>query len=125
MSVKADPNDSMRRTLDALPDVAGLFDLDGTILMVNAAGAAWLGRTRHNVVGRSISEFLPAEAAAFRLQLTADVARTGQPAMFVEEKNGRWYERRVYPVRDEAGRVTNVAVQLTDVTERHLAEQQQ
>lgn len=115
---------SMQQLLDIMDQAAALFDLDGTVLMANEIGASRLGLTRDALLGRNVYDLLPPVVAGFRRELLAEVARSGRPAHFTDQSDGRWLEHRVCPVHDSKGRVARFAVYTTDVTERRLADQE-
>lgn len=117
-------NRSMLQLLDIMDEAAALFDVDGTVVMVNLAGAALMGHARDELIGRCIYDLLPADVADFRRRLIDDVVATGKPLHFADLSDGRWLEHRVCPVLDETGRVARLAVYSADVTERRLIEQE-
>ncbi|MBK9474557.1 MAG: PAS domain-containing protein [bacterium] len=117
-------NSSMLQLLDIMDEAAALFDLDGTVIMANAAGAARLGLAREDLIGRCIYDLLPADVADFRRRLLDEVVATGKPLHFADMSNGRWLENRVCPIFDDAGRVNRLAIYSADVTERRLVEQE-
>jgi PAS domain S-box-containing protein len=117
-------NSSMLQLLDIMDEAAALFDLDGTVIMVNEAGATRMGLTRDALIGRCIYDLLPADVSDFRRRLLDGVVTSGEPLHFADLSDGRWLEHRVCPVFDEAGRVARLAVYTADVTERRLIEQE-
>ena len=117
-------NSSMLQLLDIMDEAAALFDLDGTVIMVNEAGATRMGLTRDALIGRCIYDLLPADVSDFRRRLLDGVVTSGEPLHFADLSDGRWLEHRVCPVFDEEGRVVRLAVYTADVTERRLIEQE-
>jgi signal transduction histidine kinase len=53
-----------------------------------------------------------------------EVVRSGEPARFTDERDGIVLDSSIYPVFDEQGRVTRLAIFARDVTARKRAEQQ-
>nr|WP_276610620.1 PAS domain S-box protein [Kineococcus siccus] len=102
--------------------------LDGTVLRINAAGAAVLGRTPEEVVGRDWARFihpddLPARRTAVRAVLDGEEqAATG--LVRHRHRDGRTVHSQVSTVvvRDEDGRPLHAASQLVDVSARVAAE---
>ena len=96
-------------TLDAIPDVIGIQDLEHRILRYNAAGYRFLGLTPEQVAGRRCFELMGWERQCAECATTLAI-RTGEPARierYVEEL-GAWLDIRAYPMLDEAGRVVRV-----------------
>jgi PAS domain S-box-containing protein len=116
--------DPVRQLLDVMDEAAALIEPDGTVVVANEVAAARLGLTRDQLLGRCLFDLLPADLAAFRRELVADVARTGRPAHFTDRNGDCWREHRVLPVLDDDGRVARLAVYTTDVTARRLSEQE-
>ncbi|MFO8133487.1 MAG: PAS domain S-box protein [Thermoplasmatota archaeon] len=109
--------------LDATHDVALLADIDGTILAVNEAMAEAMGDDREAIVGSHMVDRIGREAYAYRTPKVREVQRTKQPVEFTDEREGRLFSHRFYPVFDEQGTVRQVAVFSRDITERRQAEE--
>ena len=108
--------------LDATHDTALLADVDGTILAVNEAMAEAMGDDREAIVGSHMVDRIGREAYAYRTPKVREVQRTKQPVQFTDERAGRIFSHRFYPVLDEQGEVRQVAVFSRDVTDRRRAE---
>jgi PAS domain S-box-containing protein len=117
-------NGSVLQLLDTMAETAALFDLDGTIVMMNAAGAARLGLSRDELIGRCAYDLLPPDVAAIRRGLAAEVVRTGQPGRFASEHDGCWEEHSIYPILDDQGSVVRLAVFIADLTSLRRADQE-
>jgi PAS domain S-box-containing protein len=116
--------ETLRVLLNAIGNAAFLINATGQVLAVNESGARGLGKTVERVVGRSISDFLPPEAAERRRRVGIEVIRTGKAAHYEDEVDGRFFEITVYPIFDQSGEVTKLAIHAIDVTERKQAEAQ-
>ena len=77
-------NSSMLQLLDIMDEAAALFDLDGTVIMVNEAGATRMGLTRDALIGRCIYDLLPADVSDFRRRLLDGVVTSGEPLHFAD-----------------------------------------
>ncbi|QDT14222.1 hybrid sensor histidine kinase/response regulator [Alienimonas californiensis] len=99
-----------RATFDAIRDGICLLDADGVIRRCNAALAPMLGRTGDELLGRPLSDVLPAAEN--------EEAAGGEP---VELRCGeRWLRVVVDPIPGESDGVTDGTVcVVSDVTERH------
>lgn len=110
--------ENMRALLNATSESLILMDVNGKLLQVNEAGAKRMGSASPElIIGRSIYELLPAELAGQRRAQAAKVVKTGQSLQFEDLHEGRYENRVLYPVFDDKGRVTRLAVFGTDVTE--------
>ena len=116
--------------LDASPVGLGFHDSALRYIGVNRALADINGLPAQEHVGRTGREVLGPAAADVVEPILTDVLRTGRavhvPALRVRlEATGldRWYSVAYAPVRDPAGRVTGVAVSVSDVTETQQAQE--
>ncbi|MGC9307218.1 MAG: PAS domain S-box protein, partial [Thermoplasmatota archaeon] len=110
--------------LDATHDAALLADVDGTILAVNEAMAEAMNDDREAIRGSHMIDQIGREAYARRTPKVREMQRTKQPVQFVDEREGRIFSQRFYPVFDEDGEVQQVAVFSQDITERKQMEQE-
>ncbi len=114
---------TLRALLDAIPESACMIDRDGNTLSVNVTLAQRLGLSVEEMIGKNMYDFLAPDLASVRKTRLVEVFRSGKPDRFIDKRLGRWIDNTVYPVRDEKGEVTSVAVLGIDVTERLKAEQ--
>ncbi len=110
--------------LNATHDTALLADVDGTILAVNDAMAEAMGDDREAIVGSHMVDRIGREAYAYRTPKVREVQRTRQAVQFTDERAGRIFSHRFYPVLDEQGEVRQVAVFSRDITDRLRAERE-
>jgi diguanylate cyclase (GGDEF)-like protein/PAS domain S-box-containing protein len=109
--------------LNAATDSIVMTELDTTCVMINPAGAARLGRTVDEVVGQHLCDLVAPEVATFRATVVDQVIHTKQPKRFEdEERKNLWFEHSIYPVFDDLGSVTRIAVVSRDITKRKQAE---
>ena len=124
-----DPRDNvhlLRAVLEGTTDSVFVKDLAGRYLIINAAGARYVGRTIDEIIGREDAELFPPETAAqirandqsvmaggqqqsFEVNLTID----SQPRVFLSTKT---------PYRDAQGRIAGVIGISRDITQRKKAE---
>jgi two-component system NtrC family sensor kinase len=118
---------NLRVVMEAVPDAITVLDRDGRTVDMNAAAANLVGLPREAVPGRSIFEFLEAEAVGVTREnldaaFAGDVRRFEVP--FVRADQTRGISSMLYaPVR-EAGRVIKVLALSRDVTDLRHAEAQ-
>jgi PAS domain S-box-containing protein len=116
--------------LDATPVGLGFHDAGLRYIRVNRALADINGRPPQAHVGRTGREILGAAAADVVEPILTEVLRTGRgvhvPALAVRlDATGaeRRYSVAYAPVRDPGGRVSGVAVSVSDVTEAQQAQE--
>lgn len=113
---------TLRGILNATKESVWLFSSEGIVLMTNDMALLRFGKSAEEVTGRSITEILPAELAASRLEHLKEVVETGQPIEFEDKRIGIHFRHSFYPVMDADGRVISIASFSRDVTERKQAE---
>jgi PAS domain S-box-containing protein len=113
---------SLRTLLNAFPESAFLIDPTGTVIAANETVAHRLGTSVDEIVGSCVYGFVDPDLARPRRELVAHVIRTGQPSRVEDLRDDRSIETYVYPVLDDQGTATRVAVLGLDVTERKRVE---
>jgi PAS domain S-box-containing protein len=115
--------------IESTSDVVHVQDLDDRYVVINSRGAALLGKTVEQVVGKKDSELFNPEEAATREEENAVVVRTGETVTReVREQFGgeeRLLESSKRPYRDASGTCVGVITIGRDITETRLAEQTQ
>jgi PAS domain S-box-containing protein len=110
---------TLRSWLNAIQATAVLLDSAGTILMANAVSAQRMQqRSVDEMIGLNIFELLPPETADVRRQMLEQVLLSGQTLQFEDERAGFTLDNLIYPVFDEDGKIRQIAVLATDITER-------
>ena len=110
--------------INATRETLVLLSPEGRILAANETFARRLERNIEDVLGLNVFDSLPAEVAELRKKQADIVVQTGKPARFEDERDGRLYESYAYPVFDEQGRVSKIAVFAADITERRQSEEE-
>ncbi|PWB67416.1 MAG: hypothetical protein C3F14_02245 [Deltaproteobacteria bacterium] len=116
---------TLKTFLEAIPETALLINLDGTIAAANRGVLEGVGLDSGEIVGRNALDYSAPDLVESRKARIAEVVRTGEPAVFEDTSvaSGRTHINYVHPVRDEAGRVSRVAVVGLDITERKSSEE--
>ena len=121
--------ETARALLNAPSEAALLIETDGTIVALNE-----VARTRLSAiagldvddpdafVGRDVFGLFPAELADLRRARNSEVVASGEPARFVDERNGQWMDNTIYPVVDEEEQVVRLAIFSRDITEHRQLE---
>ncbi len=122
--------DSLRNTdsalsalLNATTEFVLLLDPSGKVLVANETVAARLNTTVEAMTGTCIFDLLPAELASSRRRCVQQVIDERMPVRFCDLHGDMAIESCVYPIPDENGEITRVAMYGRDVTEARRAEQ--
>lgn len=111
-----------RALLEAPGESVFMIRPDGEVLAASRVSAMRLGRGEDALVGRCIYDLIPAELAAVRRRHVDEAVRSGKPVCFTDEREGLCLENRVYPIADDAGRVTRLAIYGRDITLERMRE---
>lgn len=107
--------------LNASTEGIMLIKTDGTVLACNSALARRLGQEPGMLLGKNVFAYLPPDIAASRRAHGEEVARSGRPHRFEDQRGGLILDNHIYPILDEDGKVSAVAVYTQDITERERA----
>ncbi|MEA3364874.1 MAG: PAS domain S-box protein, partial [Candidatus Hydrogenedentes bacterium] len=113
-----------RALLNATSDLVALVDREGKILAVNEHFASLFGETPAALEGQNILELMDGEVVEERRKKGLTVLETGRPIRFSDEREGRHYEHCFYPVGNEQGAFTQLALYSRDVTESMRKEEE-
>ncbi len=113
----------IRALFDATSDSAILMDTEGVILAINEHGAKRRGLSAEEMVGHTIYDHLPPNAAETRRLQTREAVRTRSPRTFEEEREGFIYAVTIYPVLDTDGVPRQLASFSRDITARRQSEE--
>ena len=114
---------TLRALLNAPTESAILVDTEGMILDANRIAAQRLGKSAERLIGMGIYDYLPTDIAKYRKAKGDEVVCSGKPIRFQDERGGRYYDNNIYPVFDDEGKVSAIAVFSGDITERKRAEE--
>lgn len=121
---------TIRALLNAPQDTALLIDKKGAILAANETALARLGAHAINtlgadaeeLVGHCVYDLFPAELSDLRKKRNVEVLKTGKPARYEDERDGKWFDNSIYPVRGPRGAVVGLAIFSKDITESKRGE---
>lgn len=113
---------AMRALLNAPPETFMLVTINGKIQALNEAAASTFGKSADELIGVNVFKLFPPDIAEGWRKNGDKVAKTKKPVRFEDIRDERYYENSLYPVFDEDGEVTHVAVYAQDVTEKRKAE---
>jgi two-component system CheB/CheR fusion protein len=118
----------LRAVVDGSSDAIFVKDADGRYVMMNAAGAAIVGRKVEDVVGRDDAAIFDADTAARVMAADRQILRTGESTTvehaYTPLAGGGelTLQTSKAPYRDDAGNVVGVIGVARDVTRRKRAE---
>jgi PAS domain S-box-containing protein len=121
-------NNALEHLLNATSESAILgTPEDGYVLACNERAAQRLGKTVDELVGLSMSDYLPAHLAKARQEEGDRVVRSGKPVRFQDNRKGRIYDNFIAPVFDDDKKVVALAIFARDITDilelkKHLRE---
>jgi PAS domain S-box-containing protein len=113
----------LRAVFNASADGLLLLVPDGRVLSMNESAAKRRDKTAPELVGKNILDLIPEYVRNGRRERFEEVVRTCAPLRFEEEREGRTYAIRLYPIFGEDGTVRQIASFSRDITERRLSEQ--
>ena len=111
-----------RALLDAPLDSAMLVELDGNILDINEVAAARLGIDIQEAIGKDVFSLFDPPLAEIRRSKADQLIETREPVAWEDKREGKYYENRLFPIIDDDGNVTSIAVYGADISERYRAE---
>jgi PAS domain S-box-containing protein len=113
-----DNNKNLNAFLNSVNEPAFLINLRGNILFTNE----YTNKTLGNVLNSNIYELLPPNTAAYRKKYVEIAIKTKKITRFEDERYGKNYEYRIYPILDEKNEVFNLSIIGLDVTKRKISE---
>ena len=116
-------SDALRGILDAVKESIWLFDAEGKILMGNLTAMRRIGKPPQEIIGKHFGMLMDPELAGPRMERLRRVVESGQPIQFEDERGGIQFLHSFYPVKDEDGRIYQVAAFSSDITERKQSEE--
>ncbi len=120
-----------RLILDHIPDAISLTDRAGKYLYVNRQYETWTGKSAREVIGRNSQQVFGIRREDTRAQREHEHEVWEKAKAITMERDIRLSpdqssQRAIitkFPIFDEAGEILAIGNTITDVTERHLAEQ--
>ena len=119
--------DNLTATLQAIPDLLFEFDIAAHYVDIFASQERLLASPRHSLIGKHVTDILPAAAAGTVLEAIAGAARSGsdygrQICLDVDGKV-RWFELSATRKQSTTAAHPHVLVLSRDVTQRREAEE--
>ncbi len=99
-----------------------LLDRNGTVLATNTAMVQRLELSIDEFIGKNAFQFLPKDLAMRRKEKIGEVIRTGSAIRFEDRRGNTFFDNSIFPVLDNLGNVSAVAIFSNDITEYKRAE---
>ncbi len=117
--------ETARAILNSTEDIIILIDRAGTMLAVNRVCAANFGMEIEELIGKNLFNVSSVDplGQSIRKQKVLSVFEKGKPIRYENTYRARVYDCAAYPVFDEEGNVSRVAIVARDITERQQAEE--
>lgn len=119
----------LKNLMENIEDNIYFMDREGRIIMINQAGAKWLGfDSPEEVVGKTDLDLFTNEHGRAAFEDEQRIMETGDPILGLEEKetweDGRetWVSTSKMPMRDENGEITGIVGISRDITKHQLSE---
>ncbi|WP_459935448.1 PhnD/SsuA/transferrin family substrate-binding protein [Fundidesulfovibrio butyratiphilus] len=112
----------IRSLFNSTSDSVILIDPQGIILDINNIAASRRGRTPAELIGQCLYDTLPEQSAVQRRERVARVLTTGRAEFFEEERVGRYFRIRIWPVLNETGAIIHLASFSLEITDFRLSE---
>ncbi len=118
--------DLLRGVIEGTTDAVYVKDRQGRYLMINAAGAGFLGRTVEEVIGQDDTQLFTLPTAQAIMEGDRRIMATGEPQTYEDVGSAagatRTYLSTKGPYRDAQGTILGVLGISRDITERKQAE---
>lgn len=116
--------DALASLLDRISESVLFMTPEGIVLSANSTAAGQAGcRSGEELAGKNIFDLIPRGAAAFRRINVSRVVGSGKAVQFEETISGRHLLSSIFPVRNEDGQITSLAVFGVDITNRKKPEE--
>jgi PAS domain S-box-containing protein len=109
--------ETARALLNAPHDWAVLIDPEGTILAINRTGAERLEKSEEELLGTCVYDYFESPVSVSRKARADEVAASGEPVHFMEQRNEKIFDVSVSPVIDEQNAVERIAIVAHEITD--------
>jgi PAS domain S-box-containing protein len=113
---------SAEALINATTDAAILMDRDAKVLSVNKIMASRFNLTVNDMFGKSLFTLFPDDEYSFRRKKIIEISYSKQPGTFLDFRDGMWLENSVFPLIDDNGDISKVALFSRDITDKKNSE---
>ena len=111
-----------RALIEANTEAVCLVDRNGTILTMNDNLSRRFGKSKEELIGKSMFDSISPELARARRNILDEVLKTGKPRRYEDRQGQLTLDNNVYPILDGNGNVSQIAVFSRDITKEKSAE---
>jgi PAS domain S-box-containing protein len=115
---------TIRSLLDAIPDALLLIDDERRIVAFNENMGRRMGEAPGRFTGVPVTDLIAAGALDIPPGEIETMYKTSLPSLTEVQKDGRWLEVAIHPLKDERGDIGRVAIQFHDVTDQRALEEE-
>ncbi|MBW1814231.1 MAG: PAS domain S-box protein, partial [Deltaproteobacteria bacterium] len=110
--------------MEATTDAAVLIDLDGIIIDVNKEFGKRFSKDTAELKGINVFDLFPSEVAHQRKEWQKKVIESGKSFRDIDEREGRWNDSAIYPLFDNEGNISHMAIFTHDITDLKVNERE-
>ncbi len=85
-----------------------------------SSSARWLHVPQESLLGANLFDAIPEPWKTARRAYADKAVLTGEAQRFEDEREGRWFEHRIYPIQGPDNTVSHLAVYAIDITKQKL-----
>lgn len=110
--------------LNATPDALVLIDSDRKIVAINETMRQILGMGPEDLKGTCLGDIIRPGQFCFTDEIVEEIFRSGKCFYGEDERNGKWFDTAVFPVKEPDGTIERIAIQSHDITWLKLVDEQ-
>lgn len=100
-----------------------MMETDGTVFIINPAGAKWLNKSIDELIGHRLWDVFPLTDSSDIQRIVEEVINTKEARTLFDKHAGHYFYINIYPVLDEEEhKVIRIALFARDMTERKLVQ---
>jgi len=116
-------DEGIRQILKFAPYGIYLIDLSGKIVAANNRGAEHLGKHFEEIIGTTFFDYFPQDVVENRRAKCIGIVKSLKPVNFEDHVGNRWYSNNIFPVLNNQGKLTHLAIYGADITDFKLKEE--
>ncbi len=113
-------HDICQTVLNATEDAVFFMDTEGRIIFANETLAQWLHTPKEKLLNTNMFDAIPEPWKTSRKEHADKAVLTGEAQRFEDEREGRWLEHRVFPIKGPDNNVSCLAMYTVDITKQKL-----
>jgi PAS domain S-box-containing protein len=109
--------------INATIDAACLLDAEGIILTANKTFAARFDSSIDYIIGKNVKDVISEpDVFDYRQMKIKDSVYSKKALTFIDFRDGRWYENSLFPIFEDDGAFSQIAIYSKDITENKIAQ---